>query len=107
MHLAISILTSELESYRRCAREELKYSVYPEYRGPNEDFGKNILELQQAIAHLQAVGPKTQPITGNNTSAEEPPSPQGEITPSCQTCSRLSMGIFCLTCKNLSNWHSA
>jgi hypothetical protein len=26
--------------------------VYPEYRGPNVDFSRNVAELQDAIAHL-------------------------------------------------------
>jgi len=59
--LAIAILTSELESYRKCAREELKYSVYPEYLGPNEDFSRNIVELEQAITHLKNMEPN--PLT--------------------------------------------
>lgn len=52
MQLAIDILRSELESYKQCLRTEGKYSVYPEYRGPNVDFSRNIAELQDAIAHL-------------------------------------------------------
>lgn len=63
MNLAIAILTSELESYRKCAREELKYSVYPEYHGPNEDFGRNICELEEAISHLKNIEPKPQHTT--------------------------------------------
>lgn len=31
-------------------------------------------------------GANLQPLTGNNTPAEEQPAPQGEITPSCETC---------------------
>jgi hypothetical protein len=53
VQLAIDILRSELGSYRQCLRTEDKYSVYPEYRGPNVDFRRNIADLQEAIAHLQ------------------------------------------------------
>ena len=68
MQLAIDILRSELESYKQCLRTEGKYSVYPEYRGPNVDFSRNIAELQDAIAHLlkamEGSGHITQQING-------------------------------------------
>jgi hypothetical protein len=39
----------------------------------------------------------TQPITSDKS---EP----SDIVPHCQTCSRLPIGFFCLTCKDLSNY---